>query len=205
MSLPKYDRDYFEDGVRKGVSLYENFRWMPHISLPIANLIKKRYPGKRILDYGCAKGFIVYALRLLEVEAYGYDISKYAIKNCKSEVASFLYDQRTIIPEVDVIFIKDTFEHMTYDTIFEELKWIQSYCEEALAVIPLGEDGRYRIPEYGFDATHIITEDEEWWITMFRNAGFIVSEFYHHISGLKDNWVSHNPYGNGVFFLCTKS
>ena len=89
MNSRKFDKDYFENGIKTRVSLYENFRWMPWISLPFANLIKELYPNKSVLDYGCAKGFIVYALRLLNVEAYGYDPSKYAIDNCKEEVRKF--------------------------------------------------------------------------------------------------------------------
>ena len=40
--------------------------------------------GKKVLDVGCAKGFLVEDLRSFGVDAYGIDISQYAI-DCASE------------------------------------------------------------------------------------------------------------------------
>ena len=82
----KYDEDYFERGVETGKSLYSNYRWIPELTIPIcAELIMqlKIGPEDTILDFGCAKGFIVKALRLLHREAYGVDISEYAIKQAR--------------------------------------------------------------------------------------------------------------------------
>ena len=35
--------------------------------------------NEKVLDFGCAKGFTVKALRLLGYKAYGVDVSEYAI------------------------------------------------------------------------------------------------------------------------------
>lgn len=196
-----FNEDYFKHGIKKNKSLYSNFRWMPEISLPIANTIKKLYPGRVILDYGCAMGYIVYALRLLGVEAYGYDISEYAIKNAHPSVRKRLYLDRTKIPDVDTILGKDVMEHIPYYYIDEELRWMAGHCREACFIIPLGDDGEYRIKEYGFDTSHLIKENEEWWILRFMRAGFSVKEFYHHLPGFKDNWQDHNTFGNAIFLL----
>jgi len=196
-----FDRDYFENGIRTHKSLYKNFRWIPQKSLPIASTLKDMYPNKRILDYGCAKGFVVYALRLIGVEAYGYDISSYALKNCKDEVVPFLFDSIEKVPEVDVVFVKDVLEHVPYSEILKELTIIHSLCSEACFVIPLGDDYEYRIPEYAFDTSHLIIQDEEWWIKKFYSAGFKVHNMYYFKEGFKDNWYEHNPYGNGIFLL----
>jgi len=199
-----FDEEYFEDGIRSGKSLYENFRWMPQKSFPIAATIKELYPEKRILDYGCAKGFVVYALRLLGMDAFGYDISSYAINNCKPEVKQFIYSNKQDLPMIDVIFGKDILEHLPYEHVDSELKWLNSICKEACFIIPFGSNGRYRIAEYGFDVTHVIAEDEEWWIKRFYKAGFVVDHFYYRVRGFKDNWISHDPYGNGIFLLSNK-
>ena len=60
-----FDEKYFEDGVRSRVSAYENYRWMPERSIREASSIINNIPFNTVLDYGCAKGFMVYALRLL--------------------------------------------------------------------------------------------------------------------------------------------
>lgn len=197
----KFDEEYFIDGVKKRKSMYKNFRWKPEISFPIANTIKELYPNRRVLDYGCAKGYITYALRLLNVESYGYDTSKYALANCKKEVKKYLYGKKEDLPFVDLFFIKDVLEHFEYEKIDDELKWIQNNCKEAFVIVPLGSDDEYRISEYSYDKTHIIMEDEEWWSKKFINAGFIVDKFSHNLNGLKDKWIKHNKYGNGFFQL----
>lgn len=48
--------------------------------------------GMKILDIGCAKGFLLYEIKKLNptLQVYGVDISKYAIANAKEEVKSNL-------------------------------------------------------------------------------------------------------------------
>ena len=41
--------------------------------------------GSRVLDVGCAKGFLVKDFLDLGIDAYGLDISEYALKNCEEE------------------------------------------------------------------------------------------------------------------------
>ena len=197
----RFDADYFINGIVKRKSLYSNFRWLPHISFPIASTIKRIYPNKTILDYGCAMGYVVYALRLLNVDAVGYDISRYAIENCKREVREYLYCDKKDVPFAGVVFVKDVLEHIPYSIIDEELKWIHDRCKEALFIIPLGENKQYRIPEYAFDRTHIIIENEEWWAKRLAKCGFYIKELRYNIDGFKDNWREHHKYGNAIFML----
>ncbi len=200
----QFDSDYFINGIGKRISLYTNFRWLPQVSFPIANAIKKLYPNKIILDFGCAMGFTVYALRLLNVEAYGFDISEYAYKNRKPEVEKYIFKEKGYIPEIDVVFGKDVFEHIPYGQLAFELSELSRICNDALFIVPLGKDNQYRIPEYVFDATHIVIEDEEWWAKVFIGAGFKIKEFWHQRHGLKENWAHHNKYGNGIFMLVSE-
>ena len=197
----KFNKDYFENGVEKGISLYENYRWMPQVSLPLANFIKQKYTNKKILDYGCAKGFLVHALRLLDVEAYGYDTSSYALKNCHPEVKKYLHSQRGVLPQIHVIIVKDVLEHFTEQDLDKELKWMHGNCLQMMVVVPLGENNKYRIPEYGFDKTHILKKNEDWWIDKFRSNKFSIDEFYYKIDCIKRNWHNHHDYGNAIFFL----
>lgn len=202
MSLPDFfDKDYYEDGRKSGKSFYENYRWMPHRSLPLANTLKEMYPNQSILDFGCAKGYLVHALRLLDVEAYGYDISEYAISSCKPETKNFLFCDRNNVPDTDVIVSKDVMEHVPYDAVDEVLSFMYSKCTEAIVVVPFGGDGLYRIPSYELDQSHFIREDEEWWISKFKKAGFKMKSFYYHLAGFKDHWTDIHPHGNGIFLL----
>ena len=46
--------------------------------------------GQSVLDIGCAKGYLVKAMRWLGREAWGCDISDYALEKADPEVKQFL-------------------------------------------------------------------------------------------------------------------
>lgn len=195
----KFNEDYYERGVEKKLSGYTNYKWKPEYSLPCANMLKKRYGKVSMLDYGCAKGYLVKALRLLDVPAFGYDISEYAIENCDPAVKELVnFD---VVRPCDVIIAKDTLEHVPYNEMDKVLKEIRDNCIKAFVVVPLGENKLFRIREYEVDVTHIIREDEEWWMNKFIEAGFEIEEFHYAYEGVKENWTSKYPFGNGIFFL----
>lgn len=55
-----YNQEYFEEGIRAGVSCYENYRWMPEMSILMASSIIKHLElkeGGTVLGFGCSKGF----------------------------------------------------------------------------------------------------------------------------------------------------
>ncbi|MDD9370982.1 MAG: methyltransferase domain-containing protein, partial [Acidimicrobiales bacterium] len=52
----------------------------------VADKIVRQLAPARVLDAGCAKGFLVQQLRARGVEAFGIDISEYAISEVDDEV-----------------------------------------------------------------------------------------------------------------------
>lgn len=88
----RYGREYF-DGLREvgyGGYRYDG-RW-----IPIAEDIVRHFrlkPGDRVLDVGCAKGFLVKDLMQVcpGLEAFGLDISEYALLHCEPEVVGRLH------------------------------------------------------------------------------------------------------------------
>jgi hypothetical protein len=54
-----FNREYFEDGVRHRVSAYENYKWMPERTIREASSLINNIQFDRVLDFGCAKGFII--------------------------------------------------------------------------------------------------------------------------------------------------
>ena len=88
-----YNEDYFERGNELNISGYSNYRWIPELTIPLAFRIIELLQITReesILDYGCAKGYLVKALRLLYRDAYGYDISSYALQCAPNDVRKYL-------------------------------------------------------------------------------------------------------------------
>ncbi len=63
--MNQFTREYYEDGVRNHISGYEDYRWMPTRSIPEALDNKNNFNFNICFDYGCAKGFLVHALRIM--------------------------------------------------------------------------------------------------------------------------------------------
>ena len=199
-----FNEDYFENGVKKGISCYEDYHWMPQRSfreglsyIDYLGLNKNNY----VLDFGCGKGFLVRALRELEIRADGCDISEYALSfapkgcwNCEKESWDSYKNRYTHI------IAKDVFEHLIPKQLLEIVKNLSSLASKMMCVVPMGDNGKYRIPEYHWDISHLIIENETWWTKTFSLAGWTIIDSTNHVAGLKDNWM-HVPDGNHVFIL----
>jgi SAM-dependent methyltransferase len=107
----KFDFHYFDDpkvtsgfrGFHESYNAAEGSRDHEAEAKMIATV-----PGvKTVLDVGCAKGFLVKALRNLGLQAYGVDISEYAIGKAESGMREYLR----------VMKVQDLDETETYDVI----------------------------------------------------------------------------------------
>jgi SAM-dependent methyltransferase len=88
----QYGREYFDGPRDYGYGGYRyDGRWIPVARDIIAHFGLK--PGDRVLDVGCAKGFLVKDLMLAcpGLEAFGLDISEYALMHCEPEVVGRLH------------------------------------------------------------------------------------------------------------------
>jgi ubiquinone/menaquinone biosynthesis C-methylase UbiE len=88
----QYGKEFFDGHRELGYGGYRyDGRW-----IPIAEDIVREFglkPGDRVLDVGCAKGFLVKDLMTVcpGLEAFGLDISEYALLNCEPEVIGRLH------------------------------------------------------------------------------------------------------------------
>jgi len=195
-----YDYDYFENGIESGKSNYSRYRWIPELTIPMAMTIID-YLGIRqehtVLDFGCSKGYLVKAMRWLNRQCYGVDISKYAINNCDNEVAKYL-SHNLGTRRFDFCIAKDVFEHIELSELGCFLK--QSVAKKYFVIIPLGENGKYRAPANNMDITHINCMTENEWIDFFSKY-LDVDEFTFCVNGIKDNYYNKFPEAHGFFTL----
>tara|TARA_B100000424_G_scaffold251844_1_gene227651 strand:- start:708 stop:1358 length:651 start_codon:yes stop_codon:yes gene_type:complete len=81
----KYGKEYFDGSREYGYGGYKyDGRW-----IPVAKDMIKHFNLKeksKVLDIGCAKGFLVKDLVDLGIDAYGLDISEYAINNSPIDI-----------------------------------------------------------------------------------------------------------------------
>jgi ubiquinone/menaquinone biosynthesis C-methylase UbiE len=83
----KFGKDYFDGDRKYGYGgYYYDGRWKK----VVLDFIKyyKLKPGDKVLDVGCAKGFLVKDFLDRGINAYGIDISSYAIANCHKDVVT---------------------------------------------------------------------------------------------------------------------
>lgn len=137
---------------------------MGELWIDYANRLKNKHQlkGKKVLEIGCAKGFLIKDLRDMGVDAWGIDVSQYAIDNCESEVAPYLKvgDVRTALSQ---------YKNREFDIVFS-LRFLECISEEDLPNL-ISETNR--ISKFQF---HGIDEDGnenfyllnplEWWIEL---------------------------------------
>lgn len=203
-----YDEDYFERGLVLGISGYVNYSWMPELTLRMAHHMVMNLPigkGETVLDYGCAKGFLVRALRTLDVDAFGADISSYAIDNVDGAVrkhcaiVSGVDDPALFERKFDWLISKDVLEHLTEDDVRVFLRRGFENTRKLFIVVPLAAgdaDGTYIIPEYDRDVTHIVRKSMAWWKAEVEAAGWTIDRADYTFPGCKENWTSKWPEGN---------
>ncbi len=141
--------------------------------------------GSKVLDFGCAKGYIVKALRWLGRESYGYDISKYCLENADFEVMQYLSDGFPT-QRFDYIIAKDVFEHI----VAKDLPFtLQSLKANVLfAIVPLGNGQKYECPLYDKDTTHLVRQPLEWWNNLISSNGWKIRSSVTRIEGIKDKY-----------------
>lgn len=200
-----FDRDYYENGIATGKSCYENYRWLPLRSFKEA-IAFIDYSGidedSYVLDVGCAKGFLVMALNQLGISAAGCDISEYALGIMRfiSWDAKIEENWTQRKDKYTHATVKDVFEHCDKKQLIKLLSLVKLVSQRLVCVVPIGNNGKYNIPEYHKDKSHVIIEPKAWWIDQFFSAGWCVVKSCNHINGLKDNYA-YNENGNHVFYM----
>jgi len=196
-----YDESYFLHGRETGKSLYSDYRWLPDLTIPmVASMVQHLgiAPDDVILDFGCARGYTVRAFREMGYNAWGYDISQWALENADPVAKEFLIaNSSTILSgSFDWVIAKDVLEHVEF--VDETVTMLKASARKGVfAVVPLahGTDEDYDVLEYEEDITHIHRRPLQWWVGLFHQAGWSVEGRYR-VRGIKDNY-SQFPTGNG--------
>jgi ubiquinone/menaquinone biosynthesis C-methylase UbiE len=175
----QYDFDYF-DGKREygyGGFRYDG-RWLP-VARDIIDHFQLK-PGDRVLDVGCAKGFLVKDLMLAcpGLEAFGLDISNYALQNCEPEVIGRLHlGTASSLPFPDFSFSAVISLNTIHNLDLPE-------CILALKEIQRVSNGRAYVQVDSYRTQEEKVTFEEWvltakfhdypegWVKVFKEAGY---------------------------------
>lgn len=137
------------------------------------------------LSIGCALGNVVYWLNKLGINAFGVDISEYAIKHSHVPDRVMLADITEKIPfpdgHFDYVFSRETLEHIAEEEIPQVLKEIfrvmkpggvgllspaNNFCDKEAKKQVQGNDSA--------DISHICVKSPYWWAKRCEEAGFTI-------------------------------
>jgi ubiquinone/menaquinone biosynthesis C-methylase UbiE len=175
----QYGELYF-DGPRKygyGGYRYDG-RWVPVAHDIIAHF--KLKPGDRILDVGAGKGFLVKDLlkAMPGLEAFGLDISEYALMKCEPEVVGRLHLGNAVkLPFPDnsfqAVLSLNTIHNLERADLITALKEIERLAPGRGFV----QVDSYRTPEQKavFEEWVLTAKFHDYpdgWISLFKEAGY---------------------------------
>lgn len=208
--MSEFDEDYFERGPETGKSCYRDYRWLPELTVPMVRSIMDYCnirAGDTVLDFGCAKGYVVRAFRTLDIDAYGVDISHYAIGHCDPSIRPFVAridGVGDIGGDYDWLFAKDVMEHVAQSDIAPVLEHLSQICRHAFFVIPLGDGVEFTAEKNNHDVTHKTAMPIGWWAAELGHYWDEIDESYY-VPGAKDRWMTSNPRAHGFFVCRSKS
>ena len=161
----QYDRHYYDTAL--GPVPYDRSRpeWMDFFGR-VADHVAGELKARRVLDVGCAKGFLVEALRDRGVEAFGIDVSAYAIGEVRADVRPYCRVASATEPldgPWDLITCIEVLEHMSEA---EGRRAIANICAAA-------DDVLFSSTPDDFDEpTHVNVRPSSWWVERFAEHGF---------------------------------
>lgn len=172
----KFDKEYFDGDRSTGYGGYKyDGRWQ-QVAKDIIEFFKlPKY--SRILDVGCAKGFLVKDLIAEKQDAYGIDISRYALQNCLAEVEHRLYlgsadDIRFSDKHFDLVISINTIHNLSPERTIKALKEIERVSRNAYIVVD-----SYNVPgeKQLFESWQLTAETHGYpdeWKALFKQAGY---------------------------------
>lgn len=175
----EYGETYFDGPREYGYGGYRyDGRW-----IPVAEDMIRHFglqPGDRVLDVGCAKGFLVKDLMKAcpALEAFGLDISRYALMRCEPETIGRLH----LGNAVDLPFPDGSFKAAISLNTIHNLE--RHDCVRALKELQRVSNGRAFIQVDSYRTAEQKTVFEEWvltakfhdypegWVAVMRDAGY---------------------------------
>ena len=159
----KYDRNYF-----LGRDLEDK-----HFKLSLQFI--DFFEPKKVLDVGCGVGHFVKAFREYKIEAYGTDLSPYAIEESHSDIKKYLKIEnctmlghhRNYYKDFDLVMCIDLMEHLNLKEIDLTIEGLISITNKhlLLSICMFGD------PNFELDETHITKKTREWWVYQFEKRG----------------------------------
>lgn len=158
-----FDADYYAAGC--GRPYVRDEVWLAFFGR-IADRIVADIAPRRVMDVGCAMGFLVEALRARGVDARGIDVSDYAIGQAHPDVAPYLAVASAAEPlpeRYDLVTCIEVLEHMPGDLADRAIDVLAAAADDILFSSS---------PTDHAEPTHVNVQPPEAWAAAFARRGF---------------------------------
>jgi SAM-dependent methyltransferase len=162
----EYGASYYRNYWGGGGPYERNARWLKFFGEVAEGIVRDLHPDS-VLDAGCAMGFLVEALRERGVDAWGVDISEYAISQADEAVSDYCSVASLTEPfsrHYDLITCIEVIEHIPPA---EAGKVIANLCAATDRILLSSTPQDYGEP------THLNVQPPEAWSAMLAEEGFL--------------------------------
>lgn len=154
----------------------------------IVEYIKHCYPGSRVLDIGCSRGWALSQLKEAGCSVGGVDISTTAVEAAQAKGLDVRLASGTAIPwpdgEFDVVMSTDVFEHFLPEDVDKLIDESLRVCKPGgsllLKICDLPCGGRSYLVRAGiikkFPALHVTVQKRPWWEKKYTDRGYEVRD-----------------------------
>jgi|GEM_PF-1329422 len=159
-----YDEYYFKHCC--GAPYARTTEWL-QLFAGIAEAIVRKIGPATVLDAGCAMGLLVEALRARGVEAFGIDVSEYAIARVRDDLKPFCRRVSVLEPlpqRYDLIVCIEVLEHLPAQDCERA---VDNLCRVSDDLLFSSSPLDYR------EATHFNVQPPEYWAGLFALNGFV--------------------------------
>ena len=136
----------------------------------VADQIVQTLHPKSVLDVGCAMGYLVAALRDRGVEAYGIDVSAYAVSKVREDIRPYCRAVSALNPlpeefpkKFDLVTNIEVAEHIYKEDVDGYFSRLCSYADDILFS---------STPDDVTEKTHFNVQQAEYWAKLFAGYGF---------------------------------
>ncbi|HAW51130.1 MAG TPA: hypothetical protein DCX54_02205 [Flavobacteriales bacterium] len=143
---PKYDHSYYKSWFAQQQGNIEKIKRINFHSLLTSTIDSLK--GKKILDIGCATGFLLKEAIELGGEAYGIDINEWAVTQAKKELPqAHIFTSTTNEAITKGLLEPESFDVITGTDIIEHVPDITDCFTDILKLMKPGGKGIFTIPD----------------------------------------------------------
>lgn len=176
----QFGREFFDGDRRHG---YGGFNYLPRFWQPVVPTLQQHFQlgaGSRLLDIGCAKGFMLHDLAELipGIEVAGIDVSAYAIENAIADMRPHVQvASATELPfpdhSFDVVIAINTLHNLERDELIQALREIERVGRgKAFVTVDAYRDEAEKERMFAWNLTAKTVLSVDGWKALFAEAGY---------------------------------